>query len=302
MTVSVFAPAKVNLTLHITGQREDGYHTLDSLVAFGSVGDRLTIEKSETISLAVKGPEAGILPSDMNNLVMQAARLMGAECGAAMTLEKHLPVASGVGGGSTDAAATLRGLRALYGPNKLKQGIWPAGVEHDDHRLDTATLGADVAMCLRPEPVRVGGIGDQISTVGGLPQLPVLMVNPRVPVPTPKVFANLVKKENPRMQGVLPQWSGLGDFCDWLEKQRNDLQAPAMSLHREIGVVLDVLATSKDIMFARMSGSGATCFAIYPDAGRASQAAAKIRHDHPDWWLAVATIGNQLKASLPQVS
>ena len=260
------APAKINLTLHVTGQREDGYHLLDSLVTFAGFGDRITCRRAEATSLTVAGPFARDVPTEAN-LVLDAARLMGAT--AEITLEKNLPVAAGIGGGSADAAATLHALSDLFNlplPDAASQ----------------LTLGADVPACVRGGVLRMSGIGDRIEVLATDPlTIPMILVNPGVALSTPGVFARLDRRDNAPMSDDLPP---LGDdaFLDWLSAQRNDLQAPAMGLMPVIADVVAALRATGGL--ARMSGSGATCFALYPDERDAARALQRIRADHPDWW------------------
>ncbi|OWY03262.1 4-(cytidine 5'-diphospho)-2-C-methyl-D-erythritol kinase [Thioclava sp. IC9] len=283
--IDAFAPAKINLTLHVIGQRADGYHLLDSLVAFGPMGDRLVLRESDALSLSVAGPEAAGVPADPSNLVLKAASLLSrpAGQGAEIHLDKYLPPASGIGGGSSDAAAALRALAALW-----------------DHPLpaETAQLGADVPMCLTPRPQRVRGIGEALDLVS-LPPLPALLVNPRVEVPTPAIFKGLDSKDNPPMPEVLPTFTGAPDCIDWLATQRNDLQAPAIASAPVIGEVLDALMTLPGCRLARMSGSGATCFALFETLDAAQAAEATLAQRHPGWWRASGMLGDQTQKAQP---
>lgn len=265
-SVTKIAPAKINLTLHVTGQRSDGYHTLDSLVTFAEIGDRITCRRSETLSLTVTGPFAKDVPTD-TNLVLDAARLMGVT--ADITLEKNLPVASGIGGGSADAAATLHALSDLY--NRPLPDL--------DAQL---SLGADVPVCVHGGVLRMSGIGDRIEVLHQHPlTIPMVLVNPGVSVSTPEVFTALARKDNPPMPDDTPT---LFDdaFLDWLFAQRNDLQEPALHIAPRIEDVLSALRDTGG--FARMSGSGATCFALYPDERDAARAVADIAAAYPEWW------------------
>ena len=263
------APAKINLALHVTGQRDDGYHLLDSLVVFAGAGDSLDILPAHDLSLSVTGPLAAGVPTGSDNLVLQAAALFGPGPGAAITLDKLLPHAAGIGGGSADAAAALRGLSRAWGQPlpTLNQIL---------------TLGADVPVCLLPTPQRMQGIGEALSFVPPLPPLFAVLVNPRVTVPTGPVFGGLERKENPAMEP--PAWSGFAAFIHWLARQRNDLESPAQVLAPAIG---DALAALRDAGadLARMSGSGATCFGLFETAERAEQVAWSIRGREPQWWV-----------------
>lgn len=258
MTAEAFAPAKINLSLHVTGRRADGYHFLDSLVVFADVGDRLTLRAADTMDLSVTGPFAAGVPCDARNLVWRAAAAAGVT--VAMTLDKQLPHGGGIGGGSADAAAVLRMLGAPH------------------HAPD---LGADVPVCLSRNPQRMQGIGDVLSPATGVPALDIVLVNPGVHVPTQTVFARLRSPDNPGM-GAWPTWQDRAAFVAWLCAQRNDLQAPAAADHPEIDTALAALSAAQ---LARMSGSGSTCFGIYPTAAAAQKAADRIAAAHPDWWV-----------------
>jgi 4-diphosphocytidyl-2-C-methyl-D-erythritol kinase len=266
------APAKVNLALHVTGQRSDGYHLLDSLVAFAGVGDRLTAAPAEALSLTVTGPFAGEVPTDASNLVLKAARLIGPELSAAITLEKRLPVASGIGGGSADAAAALRALARLW-----RLPLPPAGA--------VIGLGADVPVCLSGVPARMEGIGERVTPLArGLPAHLVL-ANPGRAISTPAVFARLDRRDNPPLP-PLPAFAAAADLAAWLGGTRNDLQAAAIGLVPEIAAVIDALARTQGCLLARMSGSGATCFGLFPDPAARDRAAAALGAAHPGWWVA----------------
>ena len=269
MKIEIFAPAKVNLTLHVTGLREDGYHLLDSLVVFVDVGDQLRLTQSDQMSLEVMGPYADGVPTDASNLVWRAAALCGLAAG--IVLDKHLPNAAGIGGGSADAAAIIRGAKQLgYHPQK-----------------PITSLGADVYVCLSSEPQRMAGIGDRLKPVGGLPDLWAVLVNPGVGVPTPAVFSALKSKSNTPMADALPLWKTATEFCSWLGDQRNDLEAPAIGIQP---IIADVLHTLFDASLARMSGSGATCFGLYPSRQASAVAVARIKANNPGWWISEAKV------------
>lgn len=242
------AYAKLNLALHVRAREADGYHRIETLFAFCEDGDVVTAAPAEALSLAVTGPFAGALAGEGDNLVLRAALAVGAK--AALTLEKRLPVAAGLGGGSADAAAVLR----MFG----------GSVE------DAAGLGADVPACLLSRTARGEGRGDRIAPgeIPGLSGTPVLLVNPGIPLPTGPVFAG---------------WDGIdrGPLGDW-ETGRNDLEASARALVPEIGAVLEALAGAR---IARLSGSGATCFGLYDSDGARDAAAARIAPEKPGWWL-----------------
>lgn len=271
--------AKVNLCLHVTGQRADGYHTLDSLVVFAGVGDLVHAENSDRTGLTVTGPMAPALSElDANdNLVIRAARLIAANPKVALTLEKHLPPASGIGGGSADAAATLRLLTGFWGVPM------PAACE-------ILKLGADLPVCLAGQPCRMQGIGEVITPLGPIAPLWLVLVNPRVPVSTPQVFGALTNRDNPPLPWPAPDLSQPAGLLAYLARTRNDLQTPAMALAPVIGNCLRALEGSKRCHLARMSGSGATCFGLYPDETSAHAAATAIRSSQSDWWVAAAPI------------
>ena len=268
MTVEAFAPAKINLTLHVTGQRADGYHLLQSLVVFADVGDRVTARAARVMSLDVRGPMARGVPADQSNLVWRAAEALGVQ--AHLTLEKHLPAAAGIGGGSSDAAAALRALVALAGRNL------PV-----DHGL---SLGADVPVCLLARAAVMEGIGEVVSPVEGLPELPAVLVNPGVEVSTPSVFKSLARKDNPPMAPV-PTAMSVADVAGWATQQRNDLEPPAVARQPVIGAVLAALADLPGALMVRMSGSGATCFALFDTQDSAEAGAAALRAACPAWWV-----------------
>ncbi len=271
MSSAELAPAKVNLTLHVTGQRADGYHLLDSLVVFTELGDTVSARPGRGLSLSIKGPEAAGLSAGPDNLVWRAARLTGAE-DVALLLTKRLPRASGIGGGSSDAAAALRLIARMTG------AVLP-------DPSATLALGADVPVCLAPGPQRLQGVGEVVTPLPACPELWLVLVNPRIEVATPQVFAKLAHRDNPPMPDALPHWPDAVALCDWLAEQRNDLQAPACAMVPEIGRVIDALAGTTGCALARMSGSGATCFGLYAQRKTAEAAATALRADHPRWWI-----------------
>ena len=298
-TVNVFAPAKVNLALHVTGQRRDGYHLIDSLVTFAPVGDRIAIESSDELTLKVDGPETAGVPSDAGNLVLRVAELLDPKGKAAITLSKSLPVASGIGGGSADAAAALRGLLVHWRLSGLADMSDDALRPYADRLLE---LGADIPMCLISSPARIRGIGEQIESLSDLPPVPALLVNPRIEISTLAVFKALRDKENSSMPETLPNFPDLRSFANWLGRQRNDLQPAAIGMEPMIGNVLDRLAEADGALLSRMSGSGATCFGIFPDKASAVVAGELIRRDHPDWWVAAGVLGDQQHRAMPEVN
>jgi 4-diphosphocytidyl-2-C-methyl-D-erythritol kinase len=280
--LEVSAPAKINLALHVVGRRGDGYHLLESLVVFTRLSDRLSVDRAPSDRFSVTGAFAGGVPHGDGNLVLAARDRLRAACGdqacepVAIALEKNLPVASGIGGGSSDAAATLRALR----------DFWKLALSDDDLVKLGLTLGADLPMCLAGQPLVATGIGDGIALVPGFPALHLVLVNPGVPVATPDVFRQLASRDNPGLP-PLPARPSAANIIDWLGVTRNDLELSAKAVAPEIGDVLSELRKTGP-RFARMSGSGATCFGLFDDAARAAEAAAKIRRSHPQWFV-VAT-------------
>lgn len=275
-TAEAFAPAKINLTLHVTGVRSDGYHLLDSLVVFVDIGDRVCVREAAETALILRGPEASGLVMEADNLVSRAARLVSPDLVAEITLEKNLPVSSGIGGGSSDAVATLRALAELTGCRVPDAGACLA-------------LGADVPVCLNPVPQRMAGIGEELSPVASVPDAGVLLVNPRRAVSTPEIFKALSNKTNPPMEATLPRWQNLRDFTDWLRQHRNDLQAPAEARLPEIGSACRALEDAGALV-ARMSGSGATCFGLFATKRDAMDASEKLGETLPDWWIEAGQI------------
>jgi 4-diphosphocytidyl-2-C-methyl-D-erythritol kinase len=278
-TLSEAAPAKVNLYLHLRGRRADGYHLLDSLAVFPAIADRLTAAPGagQGLSLEIGGPFGAGLAAEPDNLVLRAARALAEAHGlapdAALRLDKHLPVASGIGGGSSDAAAALRVLSRLWGV-AIPDGL-------------ALTLGADVPVCLgAPEPRLMAGIGEQLSPAPPMPEFWMVLVNPGVAVATGAVFAAVEQRANP----PAPQSPLLTDFAaltGWLAHQRNDLQAAAVSICPVIAEVLAALGSAVlgGAPLARMSGSGATCFALHGGEAEALAQAERLRRSRPDWWV-----------------
>ena len=280
--VEEHAPAKVNLDLLITGRREGGYHELDSLVVFTSPADRLIMHPARSLSLEVRGRFAAALDDGADNLVLRAARLLAAHAGRApearIVLEKNLPVAAGLGGGSADAAAALRGLDRLW-----RLGLGLAALAPLAERL-----GADVPVCLAARPARMRGIGERLAWQDGLPPLELLLVNLNQPLATAAVFAALGP-----LPAAAPEWGPppdeQGRLIDWLRARANHLEAPARRLLPAIDDVLGALARQPGCALARMSGSGATCFGLFTDRAAVERAAAALRRARPDWWIAAAT-------------
>lgn len=270
------ARAKINLSLHVTARRADGYHLLDSLVAFAEVGDRLHFAPDPEVTLALEGPFAAGLAAEPDNLVLRAARALGAgPDGARITLDKQLPVASGMGGGSADAAATLRGLARLWGRELPgDQGL---------------ALGADVPVCLAGHSARMRGVGEQITRVR-LPRLPAVLVNPGIAVATGAVFAAL-DRFGPPMPEALPVMETAREAVQAVAALRNDLEAPARRIAPAVDAVLTAIRAQEGALLARMSGSGATCFGLFTSDPTAQAAAAALRRAAPDWWCVATRLG-----------
>jgi 4-diphosphocytidyl-2-C-methyl-D-erythritol kinase len=284
--------AKVNLTLRVIGRRTDGYHDLESVVAFADCADRLTLEPGSELKLATTGPLAAACGETADNLVLKAARLLAETVPnlkiGAFALEKVLPVAAGIGGGSADAAAALRLLARLN------------GLSLADPRLRRVALatGADVPVCLLSQACDMTGVGEQLLPLK-LPSMPCVMVNPRVPVPTKDVFQALGLRNGELLVGAAdvleaPAWpeegATIADWVDVLATVPNDLEAPAIGIEPVIGDVLEALRAAAGVKLARMSGSGATCFAIFGEPVEAHAGAEQIRHDHPGWWVHAGTL------------
>ena len=274
LAATEFAPAKVNLALHVTGQRADGYHLLDSLVAFADLGDTLDIAAGEGLTLTVEGPRAAGVPVDGSNLVMRALVLMGAQ-DMAMTLTKRLPAAAGIGGGSSDAAAAVRAAARLMGRDLDAELI-----------AALAGLGADVPVCLAPQTQRMEGVGERLTLLAPLPEIHVLLVNTGIHHPTPQVFKALVQKENAPLPAI-PAFRTVDDVIGWLAATRNDLEPPAIAGAPVIG---EVLAALRAAPFSRMSGSGATCFALFHTAAAAASYGEALRARAPGWWVEAAKL------------
>jgi 4-diphosphocytidyl-2-C-methyl-D-erythritol kinase len=279
--------AKVNLTLRVIGRRVDGYHELESVVAFADCADRLTLAPGSELGLTLSGPLAEACGATSDNLVLKAAHRLGARVPGlkigGFTLDKVLPVAAGIGGGSADAAAALRLLAQLN------------GIALDDKRLvDVAIeIGADVPVCLTSRACDMTGVGETLLPLS-LPIMPCVLVNPRVPVATRDVFGALGLRHGELLVGATDvfratAWPELGasveDWVEALAAASNDLEAPAMRIQPVIGEVIAALSATDGAWLARMSGSGATCFAIFENTADAQRAAQKIQLDRPQWWV-----------------
>jgi 4-diphosphocytidyl-2-C-methyl-D-erythritol kinase len=269
------ASAKINLFLHIGDKRADGFHPLQSLAVFTQLGDVLTLEAAPDLSLTVEGPFAKGLDGEGDNLALRAARALGTQ-GAKLGLTKNLPVASGIGGGSADAAAALRGLRRLW------------DLKTDDAALQgiAAALGSDIPVCLDSAPAFMEGRGEILRACEAMPRVPMLLVNPGVAVPTKDVFAGLTTRSGVEM--VLPRghFGDTADLLRFLDTTRNDLEIPARALQPVIGEVLGRIAALPGALLTRMSGSGATCFGIFADDDCCRRAAEILKSAMPGWWSA----------------
>ena len=281
-----FAPAKLNLFLHLTGKRTDGYHLLDSLVVFLDVADRLTIAPGDALSLTVNGAFAEAAGDVSQNLVLRAARALqqatGATRGAALHLEKHIPVGAGLGGGSSDAAAALLGLN----------DHWQLGLDAPALAAIAAPLGADVPMCLAGISARVGGIGEVIAPLAEpLPALPLLLAHPRLPLSTPDVYRAVTPADigDEAALDTAQHITTTQALAAILASTRNDLTAPACRVQPAVAHVLAALAAPSPTL-VRMSGSGACCFALYPHAAERDAAVAGLQASHPEWWVAAANL------------
>jgi 4-diphosphocytidyl-2-C-methyl-D-erythritol kinase len=282
--LKVQAPAKINLALHVTGQRADGYHLLDSLVTFTDFGDELAFAASETDEFIIDGPfAAALLEQDAGkNLVVKARDALrtlaqSRSCPpVSIRLTKNLPIASGLGGGSSDAAAALGGLNEFWGLALTAGVLSAAGL----------ALGADVPMCLAGKPLRAAGIGEEITRLDAFPALDLVLVNPGVEVSTADIFKALVKKDN-RPMSSKANLSSFHAACEFLSAQHNDLQRPAIALEPVIADCLSALEDS-GAMLVRMSGSGATCFGIFTNGANAARAAGVIGRKNPQWFVRAA--------------
>lgn len=279
--IRVAAPAKINLFLHVGERRRDGFHELQSLIGFTETGDQLEISPSAELSLTVNGPFARTLPASDDNLVLKAARVLRRRArrsaGAAIVLTKNLPVASGIGGGSADAAAALRGLDRLWGINSSEAQLLTLAAE----------LGSDVPVCLLSRTCWVEGRGEILSRLPPLPRMPAVLVNPGVAVSTPAVFGMLNARSGTGRSKPAKALESLWDVIAYLDDAGNDLEAPACQLAPVIQEVLNAFDREPGCALSAMSGSGATCFALFHDAEYARGAASRIAQDYPGWWVSL---------------
>ena len=279
----MLAPAKVNLYLHVLGKRDDGYHLLDSLIVFADIGDEISASQGPELSLAIDGPFADGLAADQTNLVLKAAsalrELAGVRAGARIRLTKNLPLASGIGGGSSDAATTLQSLIRF----------WRCDLAPGQVHAIALSLGADVPVCLEPKPSFVGGIGGEIAMAGPLPSAWLLLANPLIATPTAAVFQ---KRGGPYSTDA--RWSRPPATFDGLlrhlEATRNDLTPAALEVTPVIADLLADLAALPQCALARLSGSGATCFGLFAEKRKALEAEQLLRRQRPGWWVRAAGI------------
>jgi 4-diphosphocytidyl-2-C-methyl-D-erythritol kinase len=280
--IEVTARAKLNLYLHLLGRQADGYHAIDSLVAFAAFGDRLTFTPGTELKLDVDGAFAQSLPAQDDNLVLRAAFLLrtryGVRSGASIRLEKRMPVAAGLGGGSADAAAALSGLVRL----------WQLRPQPDELAAIAVALGADVPVCLAGRAAFIGGIGEKIEPTS-LPELGLVLVNPRVPLPTKAVFMSHDGHFSPAARWAEPVRE-VEQLVTLLAHRHNDLTRPALVLAPVIGEILTELSAYPEVLLARMSGSGATCYGLTRTRAEAESAAEKVRAERPGWWVAASSL------------
>ena len=290
MIREALAPAKVNLYLHVGLVQNDGYHPVESLMVFADVGDRLRLDSGGN-GFSVRGPFSATLAHEADNLVTRArdrfADIFG-QAPVGLELEKRLPIAAGLGGGSSDAAAALR----LLADER--------GVSHDDPRLAEIArgLGADVPACLKAEPVVGRGRGDDLSPAPPFASLPALLVNPGAPCPTGAVYRAFDASEvNHSLEAPLPRnLGGPAEVARWLTQTRNDLEPAAIGLTPVVREVLEALAAEPETLLARMSGSGSTVFAIFATPARAGSVAERLKHRHPTWWITACALGAPLRS------
>lgn len=280
------ARAKVNLTLHMKGKRRDGYHELESLVVFADVSDELVFTPASEDRLSLEGPFAGLV--DGENLVLKAKRAFASWLGVTVSgdflLKKNIPVAAGLGGGSSDAAATIRALLKAYDRDE----------DTKTFIRQSASIGADVPVCLQDSAAWMCGLGERVTPVSGLTPLPALLVNPGIKLSTAAVFKTLnAKPLQPEEAGAppsFPGWRNPREAAVWLNEGRNDLEAPAIALEPAVKKVLDALRRLDDCMLSRLSGSGPTCFGIFLSQDAAAEAASEMRRSYPNWWVQATTL------------
>ena len=275
--VEFHAPAKINLYLHIIGRRADGYHELDSLVGFTAHGDEIQVRQHEKLYLEINGPFGSSLQANDDNLIVRAARALARETGyrggADITLRKNLPVSSGVGGGSADAAATLKALNLL----------WETGLADEDLAALGLNLGADIPVCILSKAARMNGMGEMVSKVENLPPLGIILINPGIPISTRRVFQMHQGKFSPTVE--LQAIKDTEVFYEFLARQKNDLQDLAIRMVPAIKEALDILSAETGCRLVRLSGSGATCFGLFDNEILAKASGRAISCHYPNWWV-----------------
>jgi len=280
-----FAPAKINLFLHVGERRADGFHDLESLVVFAGTGDELSFEPAHELSLEIDGPFGVDLGLDPDNLVVRAARALAADVdrdlAAAITLIKNLPVASGIGGGSADAAAALRALARL----------WELPISDEELARIAVGLGSDVPVCLAGKASWMEGRGERVTAADGVPGVAAVLVNPRVAVPTVPVFKALKTRRGVGAVSHEVRARDVNGLVTYLKLTSNDLQAPAIEIAPAIGKALSELSRMPGCLLWRMSGSGATCFGLFEDDDAAAMAAIALERSHPKWWVSATRFG-----------
>lgn len=288
----IFAPAKINLFLHVGGRGPDGYHALQSLVAFAGVGDWVEADpRMDAVTLEVTGPQRNAIGEDAENLVLRAAKVLRdylparsrTGIGAALRLEKILPVASGIGGGSSDAAAALLLLNQLWNLRLTPKDLEPIALN----------LGSDVPVCLRRRPQWMSGRGEQLADGPQLPPFWYVLVNPGMPVPTGEVFARLQARRGAEPVLAPKGFPDASALVDWLVGLNNDLEEPARAIAPQIGSVLNAIAQTHGCLLARMSGSGGTCFGLFAEAEAAQEAASLVERLEMGWWVRAAPQYNE---------
>ena len=267
------APAKVNLSLHVTGRRADGLHEIDSLAVFAEAADMVEVDLSGPPGIEVRGPMAAGVPRDGTNLALRAARLFAIN--ARIRIDKRLPAAAGLGGGTSDAAAALRLLERLSGT--------PAPAE-------AIALGADMPLCMLGAAARVRGIGERVAPVAGLPEIEAVLASPNLPVPTAAAFERLDSRRNPPMPDQIPAFASTRELAAWLRGMRNDLEGAAAALEPASVHVREALGAQPGCLLARMSGSGAAAFGLFDGAAAAAAAAARLAAARPGWWVSATRL------------
>ena len=281
MRLTGLAPAKINLFLHVGAVRPDGYHPLASLVAFADVGDRVTVEQADTLSLTVEGPFGAGLAAEPDNLILKALRALGEAAGTGdphvhVTLDKQLPIAAGLGGGSSDAGTAL----------KLARDILSLDLNNAELEAVAGVVGADGPMCLRARSAWAEGRGDELTDALGLPSLHAVLVNPGVPSSTGAVYRAFdAGPAGATERPTLPSDWRAATVIEWLATQRNDLERPALDLAPAISDVMTAVAGQRDVGLVRMSGSGATVFGLFTSSEAADRAASALSLDKPRWWI-----------------